>query len=54
MLNNIDSTLDAFGASDDCDVHFRYLTALPISVVGKVLNSSPTSFWANHHPRTPV
>jgi hypothetical protein len=48
MLNNLDATLDAFGAWDDCDVHFRYLTSLPISVVGRVVKSTPTDFWANH------
>jgi hypothetical protein len=48
MLSNLDATLDAFGACDDCDVHFRYLTALPISVVGREAKSIPTAFWANH------
>jgi hypothetical protein len=48
MLNNLDATLDAFRAWDDCDVHFRYLTALPISVVGRVVKSTPVAFWANH------
>jgi hypothetical protein len=33
MLNNLDATLDAFGARDECDVHFRYLKYVPISVV---------------------
>jgi hypothetical protein len=36
MINNLYATLDAFGAWDDCDIHFRYLTALPISLVGGV------------------
>jgi hypothetical protein len=48
MLNNLDATLDAFGAWDDCDVHFRYPTSLSISVVGRVINSTPTAFWANN------
>jgi hypothetical protein len=48
MLNNLDSTLDAFGAWDDCGVHFRYLTLLPISVVGRAVKSTTTSFWENH------
>jgi hypothetical protein len=48
MLNNLDATLDAFGAWDDCDVNFRYLTSLLISVVGRVVKSTPTSFWENH------
>jgi hypothetical protein len=48
MLNNIDATLDAFGAWYDCDIHFRYLTALPIRVVVRVLKPTPASFWSNH------
>jgi hypothetical protein len=48
MLNNLDATLDAFGAWDDCDLHFRYPTTLPIRVVGRVVKSTPTAFWANH------
>jgi hypothetical protein len=40
--------LDAFGAWEDCDVHFRYPTSLPISVVGRVVKSTATAFWANH------
>jgi hypothetical protein len=48
MINNMDATLDAFGAWDDRDIHFRYLTSLPISVVWRVVNSTPTAFWANH------
>jgi hypothetical protein len=48
MLNNFDETVDAFGARDDCDVHFRCLTSLPISVVGRVAKSTPTAFWGNH------
>jgi hypothetical protein len=27
MINNLDATLDAFGALDDCDLRFRYLTS---------------------------
>jgi hypothetical protein len=48
MLSNLDATLDVFGARDDCDVHFRYMAALPISVVGRVANYTLTAFWANH------
>jgi hypothetical protein len=44
MLNNLDTTFDAFGAWGDCDTHFRYLTALPISVVGRVVKSTHTAF----------
>jgi hypothetical protein len=44
MLSNLDAILDAFGAWDDCDVHFRYLTSLPISVVGRVVKSTTTAF----------
>jgi hypothetical protein len=31
MLSNMDASLDAFGTWDYCDVHFRYMAALPIS-----------------------
>jgi hypothetical protein len=48
MLNNLDTTIDAFGEWDDCDVHFRYLTSSPIGVVGRVVKSTPTDFWENH------
>jgi hypothetical protein len=51
MLSNCDATFDAFGAWGDCDVHFRYTTALPISVVGRVSKSTPTAFWANYRQR---
>jgi hypothetical protein len=68
MLNNLDATFNVFGAWDDYDVHFRYFTALPIRVVGRVVKSTPTVLWANHlsafksndipaeieHPRDPV
>jgi hypothetical protein len=48
MLNNLDTALDSFGAWDDCDVHFRYLTALPISLVGRVVKLTHTAVWENH------
>jgi hypothetical protein len=48
MLNNLDATWDAVGAWNDCDVHFRYLTLVPISVVVRVVKSTPTAFWENH------
>jgi hypothetical protein len=48
MLNNLDATLDAFGAWDDCGVYFRYLTALPIILVGRVVKPTRTAFWENH------
>jgi hypothetical protein len=48
MLSNLDATLYTLRAWDDCDVHFRYMAALPISVVGRVAKSTPTAFWANH------
>jgi hypothetical protein len=48
VLSNLDAILDAFGAWDNYDMHFRYLTALPISVVGRVAKSTLTAFWANH------
>jgi hypothetical protein len=48
MINNLYAKLDAFGAWDDCDLYFRYLTLLPINVLGRVVKSTPTDFWANH------
>jgi hypothetical protein len=48
ILSNLDATLDTFIAWDDCDVHFRYMTALPISVVGRVSKSTQAAFWENH------
>jgi hypothetical protein len=48
MLNNLDATLDEIGAWGDCDVHYRYMTAYPISVVGRLARATTTSFWTNH------
>jgi hypothetical protein len=48
MLNNLDATLDEIGAWGGCDVHYRYMTAYPISVVGRVARATPTDFWTNH------
>jgi hypothetical protein len=48
MLNNLDATLDAIGVWRDCDVHYRDMTAYPISVVGIVARATPTAFWTNH------
>jgi hypothetical protein len=48
MLYNLDVTMDEMGAWGECDVHYRYMTAYPISVVGRVARSSPTDFWTNH------
>jgi hypothetical protein len=48
ILNNLDATLDAFEAWEECDFHFRYLTSLPTSAVGIVVKSTPTAFWENH------
>jgi hypothetical protein len=48
MLNNLDATLDKIGAWGDCDVHYRYMTAYPISVVGRVARATPTAFWTYH------
>jgi hypothetical protein len=31
-----------------CDVHYRYMTAYPIHVVGRVTRDTPTDFWTNH------
>jgi hypothetical protein len=48
MLTNLDAILDDIGAWGDCDVHYRYMTAYPISVVGRVARATPTAFWNNH------
>jgi hypothetical protein len=48
MFSNLDAISDAFWSWDNCDVRFRYMTALPISVVGRVSKSTPSSFWSNH------
>jgi hypothetical protein len=48
MLNNLDATLDEIGAWGECDVHYRYMTAYPIGVVGIVAKFNPTAFWTNH------
>jgi hypothetical protein len=48
MLNNLDATLDEIGAWGECDIHYRYMKAYPISVVGRVAKSTPTAFWTNH------
>jgi hypothetical protein len=48
MLNNLDATLDDISAWGECDVHYRYMTAYPIGVVGRVAKSTPTAFWTNH------
>jgi hypothetical protein len=48
MLNNLDATLDEIGAWGDCDVRYRYTTACPISVVGRVARDTATAFWTNH------
>jgi hypothetical protein len=48
MLNNLDATLDEIGTWGECDVHYRYMTAYLIGVVGRLANSTPTAFWTNH------
>jgi hypothetical protein len=48
MLNNLDAKLDEIGAWGECDVHYRYMMAYPIGVVGRVSKSTPTDFWTNH------
>jgi hypothetical protein len=44
MRNNLDAALDEIGAWGECDVHYRYMTAYPIGVVGRVSKSTPTAF----------
>jgi hypothetical protein len=48
MLNNLDATLDEIRVWGECDVQYRYMTAYPIGVVGRVEKSTPTAFWTNH------
>jgi hypothetical protein len=48
MLNNLDATLDKIGAWGECDVHYRYMTAYPIGLMGRVAKSTPTALWTNH------
>jgi hypothetical protein len=48
MLNNLYATLDEIGARGECDVHYRYMMAYPIGVVGRVAKSTPTDFGTNH------
>jgi hypothetical protein len=48
MLNNLDATLDEIGVWGECDVHYRYMTAYPIIVVGRVANYTPTAFWTTY------
>jgi hypothetical protein len=48
ILNNLDATLDDIGAWGECDVHYRYMTAYPIGVVGRVATYTPTAFWTKH------
>jgi hypothetical protein len=50
MLNNLDATLDEIGAWRECYVHYKYMTAYPIGVVGRVAKSTTTAFWTNHLP----
>jgi hypothetical protein len=37
-------SIDNIGAWGECDVHYRYMTAYPIGVVGRVAKSTPTDF----------
>jgi hypothetical protein len=48
MLNNLDATLDEIGAWGDCDVHYRYMNAYPISVLDRLARATTTAFWTNH------
>jgi hypothetical protein len=48
MLNNLNATLDDIGSWGECDVHYRYMTAYPIGIVGREAKSTPTAFWTNH------
>jgi hypothetical protein len=46
MLEHIDDTLKSICDWDECHTQFRYLTSMPISVVGRVPRSTQPYFWA--------
>jgi hypothetical protein len=48
MLANIDSDLDKIGQCEECNTHYRYLPSNPITVIGNIPRSTPTTFWAQH------
>jgi hypothetical protein len=67
MLSNLDVTVDAFGAWDGSDIHFRYMAALLINIVVRVAKSTRLPFgkttcsfqikWhpsGNRYSRTPI
>jgi hypothetical protein len=48
MLASTDSDLDKIGQCKECNTHCRYLRSSPITVIGSILRSPLTIFWANH------
>jgi hypothetical protein len=48
MLANIDSDLDKIGQWEECNTHYRYLPSDPITVIGSIPRSTPTTFWDQH------
>jgi hypothetical protein len=48
MLASIDSDLDKTGQWEECHTHYIYLPSNPITVIGSIPRSTPTTFWDNH------
>jgi hypothetical protein len=48
MLASIDSDLDKIGQWEECNTHYRYLPSNPITVIGSIPRSTPTTFCANN------
>jgi hypothetical protein len=48
MIASIDSDLDKIGLCGERHTHYRYLPLNPITVIGSIPSSNPTTLWANH------
>jgi hypothetical protein len=48
MLASIVSDLDKIGQWEECNTHYRYLPANPITVIGSIRRSTPNTFWDTH------
>jgi hypothetical protein len=42
------SDLDKISQWEECNTHYRYLPSNPITVIGSIPRSTPTTFWDNH------
>jgi hypothetical protein len=47
-LASIDSDIDKIVQWEECNTHYRYLLSNPMTVIGSIPRSTPTTFWANH------